>query len=239
MRRARIPYFLARADALKVKVLIRIVRTGRIAMDSGGPTTEQGEGGVAVAEGAKCFQGSEAFREREGATMLGDDDGCGSEEGARGEEIQDAGVFFGGCVGRIEKDVGPFWRNRTAAGSERFKPAEGVERKNSSALANSKAREIGFDERDGGAVRFDEGGGGSSAAERFDADGAGTGKEIEKMRAFEMSAENVEESFAKIVAGGPEIQSFEGFEQAGAILAGDNAHEEKFRREKPEVEACA
>ena len=64
---------------------------------------------------------------------------------------------------------------------------------------------------------FDEGGGGGATAEGFDTDGASAGEEVEKVRAFEMSAEDVEESFAKIVAGGAEIHSFERFEHAGAI----------------------
>ena len=56
---------------------------------------------------------------------------------------------------------------------------------------------------------FNEDGFCCAAAEGFDAHGAGAGENVDEARAFDRGAQNVEERFAKAVAGGTERESFE------------------------------
>jgi len=85
-------------------------------------------------------------------------------------------------------------------------------------------------------VIFDEGYVGGAAAEGFDADGAGAGEDVEEAGADYAGTEDVEERFAKAVAGGTEGEAFEAFEDAAAVFAGDDAHLEILEEEKKEKE---
>ena len=85
--------------------------------------------------------------------------------------------------------------------------------------------EILADEFCGGRVIFEEGYVGGAAAEGFDAYGAGAGEDVEEARAYDAGAEDVEERFAKAVAGGTEREAFQALQDAAAIFAGDDAHE--------------
>jgi len=76
-------------------------------------------------------------------------------------------------------------------------------------------------------VIFDEGYVGGAAAEGFDADGASAGEEVEEARADYARAEDVEERFAKAVAGGTEREALQALQDTAAVFAGDDAHEGK------------
>ncbi len=71
---------------------------------------------------------------------------------------------------------------------------------------------------------FDEGHVSSAAAEGFDADGTGAGKDVEEARAYHARAEDVEKRFAQAIAGRTESEAFQAFEDAATIFAGDDAH---------------
>lgn len=167
-----------------------------------GLAAEEGQGGVAVADCADLVERADLLGEGEDAAVLGDDDGVPGQERASAEKFENAVVFGGGGVGRVEEDVSELRRRFALARGKSFESAECVDGKNGGSPANIEAREIGFDERDGRAVRFDEGGGGGSAADGFDADGSGAGEEIEEVPAFKVGTEDVEERFTEIVAGG-------------------------------------
>lgn len=77
---------------------------------------------------------------------------------------------------------------------------------------------------------FEKGYVGSAAAESFDADGTGTGEDVEEAGAYYAGTEDVEERFAQAVAGGTESEAFEAFEDAAAVFAGDDAHRKENKR---------
>jgi len=79
-------------------------------------------------------------------------------------------------------------------------------------------------------VIFEEGYVGSAAAESFDADGTGTGEDVEEAGAYYAGTEDIEERFAQAVAGGTESEAFEAFEDAAAVFAGDDAHRKENKR---------
>jgi hypothetical protein len=57
-------------------------------------------------------------------------------------------------------------------------------------------------------VIFDEGYVGGAAAEGFNAYGASAGEDVKEARAYNARTEDVEERFAKAVAGGTEGEAF-------------------------------
>lgn len=83
---------------------------------------------------------------------------------------------------------------------------------------------------------FDEGYVGGAAAEGFDADGAGPGEDVEEARAYDAGAEDVEEGFAKAVAGGAESEAFQALQDAAAVFACNDAHLEILEEEEKEKE---
>ena len=161
--------------------------------------------------------------ECEGFAVLGDDDGVGAQDCGGAEVAESAEIFIGGGVGRIEKDVVKSWLS-SVAGQESLQSAEDLGGKNRCAGADGERFEIFADQCDGRCMIFDEDDSCGAAAESFDADGAGAGKEVDEIRAGDFWTENVEQGFAELVAGGAEGKALEGFKQAGAVLAGDYAH---------------
>ena len=63
-----------------------------------------------------------------------------------------------------------------------------------------------------------------AAACGFDTDGAGAGEDVEETRTGDVGTEDVEKGFAEAVAGGTEGVAFEGFKDAAAVFACDDAH---------------
>jgi hypothetical protein len=72
-------------------------------------------------------------------------------------------------------------------------------------------REIA-NEMDGLGMTFHEGDKCGAAAHSFDANGAGSGKQIEKARILDARPENVEQSFSEHIAGGAEPEAFQRFQ---------------------------
>ncbi len=72
---------------------------------------------------------------------------------------------------------------------------------------------------------FDEDDFGSAAAEGFDADGTGSGEEIDESRTSYVGGQHVEERFAQAVAGGAQGEALEAFQDAASVDSGDDAHE--------------
>ena len=65
---------------------------------------------------------------------------------------------------------------------------------------------------------------GGSAAEGLDADGTGSGVEVDEAAGVETGGEDVEEGLAEAVAGRPSGGAFGGDEPARAEEAADDAH---------------
>jgi len=141
--------------------------------------------------------------EGEGLAVFGDDNGVGGEKFGGAEVAEHAEIVIGGGVGRVEEDVAERWLSGVARGHG-LQAAKGVGGKNRCAGADGEGFEIFADEGGGGRVVFDEDDFRGATAEGFDADGAGAGEEVDEMRAGDFLSEDVEEGFAKLVAGGTE-----------------------------------
>ena len=190
----------------------------------GGLVLEEAEGGVALAEDASLEKAADALGEIESAAVLGDDEAALAEKWGGAEEVEDAVVlrFFG--VGRVDEDEIEWGVGRFVLVGDFLEGAEGVEGEDLGSAGDCEGFEVTTDQDSGGGVVFDEDDFEGSAAEGFDANGAGAGEDIEEAGARDVGAEDVEESFAKAVAGGTEGVALEGFEDAATIFAGDDAH---------------
>jgi len=177
----------------------------------GGLVLEEAEGGVALAEDAGLQEASDALRQIERAAMLGDYEAALAEEWGGTEEAEDAVVlvFFG--VGRIDENEIERWVRGFVAGGDFFEGAEGVEGEDLGSAGDCEGFEVATDQGSGGGVVFDEYDFEGAATYGFDADGAGASEDVEEAGAGDVGAEDVEESFAKAVAGGAEGVAFEAF----------------------------
>jgi hypothetical protein len=185
---------------------------------------EEAEGGVALAEDASLEKAADAVGELESAAVLGDYEAALTEKWGGAEEAEDAVVlrFFG--VGRVDEDEIEWGVGRFVLVGDFLEGAEGVEGEDLGSAGDCEGFEVAANQDSGGGVVFDEDDFEGAAAEGFDANGAGAGEDIEKAGARDVGAEDVEEGFAKAVAGGAEGVALEGFEDAAAIFAGDDAH---------------
>ena len=191
----------------------------------GGLVLEEAEGGVALAEDAGLQKAADALGQLEGAAMLGDHQAALAEEWGSAEKAEDAVVLIFFRVGRIDEDEIEGGVGGLVAGGDFFQAAEGVEGKDLRAVSDGEGFEIAADEDGGGGVIFDEDYFGRAAAQGFDADRAGARENVEKARAGNVGAQDVEEGFAEAIAGRTEGVAFQGLEDAAAIFAGDDAHE--------------
>jgi len=182
------------------------------------------EGGVALLEDAGAAELAELFGEVEFVVMLEDDERVWSEKIGGREKFEGAGVVGGGGVRRVDEDVVDLRAGRFLAGSQHFEATESVDAEDGGAARDFERVEIVANQFCGGRVVFDEGYVGGAAAEGFDAYGAGTGEDVDEARPYDSGAEDVEERFAQAVAGGTESESFQAFEDAAAIFAGDDTH---------------
>ncbi len=125
--------------------------------------------------------------------MLGDDESSRREKWNGSKKGEDAPVFVGGGVRRIEKnDV-----ERSVCGSvlrgETLQAPQGVELENPCATANTERIDILLNESGSGRMVFDEYGFCCTAAERFDADGARAGEHVEEAASGDAFREDIEE----------------------------------------------
>ena len=190
----------------------------------GGLVLEEAEGGVALAEDASLQEAADALGEIEGAAVLGDDEAALAEKWGGAEEAEDAVVlrFFG--VGRVYESEIEWGVGRFVLVGDFLEGAEGVEGEDLRAAGDCEGCEVATNQDCGGGMVFDEDDFEGAAAEGFDANGAGAGEDIEEAGARDVGAEDVEEGFAKTVAGGAEGVALEGFEDAAAEFTGDDAH---------------
>src|SRR5260370_40071601 len=96
---------------------------------------------------------------------------------------------------------------------------------NGHAGVDAQRFEIAANQGGGGRVILDEDDFGGAAAEGFDADGAGSGEEVDESRAGCIGGQHVEESFAQAVAGGAQGEALETLQDAASVSSGDDAHE--------------
>ena len=157
-----------------------------------GANPEKGETGVALAEHANTLQLTDCLRKIESAAVLGDDESARREKRSGAKKGEYAAVFVGVGVRRVEEnDV-----ERSACGSvfrgEALQAPQRVELENSCASANAEGIEILLNESGSGRMILEEHNLSGAAAERFDADGAGARKDVEKAAAGDAFSQDVE-----------------------------------------------
>ncbi len=170
------------------------------------------------------------FGELEFVVMLEDDEGVVGQEIGGGEEFEGAGIVDVSGVGRIDEDEIEWRSGRSVARGEFLEGGEGVGGEDGVAGGDLERVEILADEFGGGRVIFNEGNVSGAAAESFNANGAGSGEDVEEARADYAGAENVEESLAQAVAGRTKREALQALQDTAAIFAGDDAHEREDKR---------
>ncbi len=170
----------------------------------GGLVLEEAEGGVALAEDAGLQEAADALGQIERAAMLGDYEAALTERWGGAEEAEDTVVLIFFRVGRIDEDEIERGVGGLVAGGEFFERAEGVDGEDMGSAGDRERFEIAADQDCGGGVVLDEHYFCCTTANRFDANGAGAGEDVEEARTADVGTEDVEEGFAQAVAGGAE-----------------------------------
>jgi len=183
----------------------------------------EGQGGVALFQETDLVEVFDLVGEGEGFAVFGDDYGVGAEELGGAEVAEDAEVVVRGGIGWVEEDTVEGGLTGVAGG-QGLQAAQGVGRVDDGARADGEGFEILSDEGYGWRVILHEDNLCGATTESFYAYGTRSGEEIDEVGASDCRTEDVEEGFAEFVAGGTEGEALEGFEDAGAVLSGDNAH---------------
>jgi len=181
-------------------------------------------------EDAGAAEAVELFGELEFVVMLEDDEGVMGQEIGGGEKFEGASVIDMVGVGGIDENEIEWRSGRSVAGGEFLEGGEGIGGEDGVARSDLERVEILADEFCGGRVIFDEGNVGGAAAESFNADGAGAGEDVEKARADNAGAEDIEKRFAQAVAGGTKSEPLQALQDTAAIFAGDDAHRREDKR---------
>src|SRR5215831_612944 len=129
-------------------------------------------------------------------------------------------VTFAG-VGRVEEDE---LERRLMFGFQFADGFECVGFHDANVAGDGECSEIFGDQACRGGMILRENNVRRAAADGFDPDSAGSGEKIQKARAIDGWAENIEESFAEHVTGGTNLQFLEREQVSGAECAGDDAH---------------
>ncbi len=189
-----------------------------------GARPEKGETRVALAEHPDTRQLTECLRKIEGAAVLGDHQGAGREKRSGAKKGEDAPVFLGGGIRGIEKNDVERSVCRSVFRGEALQAPQGVELENPCATAYAKGIEILLNKAGSGRMVFDEYDFSGTAAQRFDADGASAGEDVEEAASGDASSEDIEECLAEAVAGGAKSKALKAFELAAAECSGDDTH---------------
>src|SRR5260370_30568676 len=129
----------------------------------------------------------------------------------------------------MEKNVIECRRGGVFSSGQHGEAAKSIHGEQGYARGDPQRFEIAANQGDGWGVIFDEDDFGGAAAEGFDADGAGSGEEIDEAGAGNVGGQHVEERFAEAVAGGAQGEAFEALEDTASVGSGDDAHEYSYR----------
>ena len=158
-----------------------------------GASLEKGETGVALTEHANTLQLTECLRKIESAAVFGDDKSTRCEKRSGAKKGEDAAVFFGVGVRRIEENDIEWSACGSVFRGEALQAPQRVEFENSRASTNAEGIEILLNESGSGRMVFDEYDFSGTAAQRFDADGASAGEHVEEAASGDASSEDIEE----------------------------------------------
>lgn len=130
------------------------------------------------------MQTSNGFRQFERASVFGDHQPRRRQQRSFSEETEDLFILESGGVRRIKKDNIEGLRTGSVFSGKLLQSAESVNRKNSGAIFNFERFEIFSNQIGGGPVILYKDNFLCAAAERFDADGTGSGKNVNEAAVF-------------------------------------------------------
>ena len=158
-----------------------------------GVSPEKGETGVALMKHANTLQLTECPRKIESAAVLGDDESARREKRSRAKKGEDAAVLVGVGVRRVEENDVEWSVCRSVFRGEALQAPQRVEFENSCASANAEGIEILLNESGRRRMILEEHNFSGAATERFHADGAGAGEDVEKAAAGDAFSQDIEE----------------------------------------------
>jgi hypothetical protein len=157
-----------------------------------GVSPEKGETGVALMKHANTLQLTECFRRIESAAVLGDDESARREKRSRAKKGEDAAVLVVVGVRRVEENDVEWSGSGNVFRGEALQAPQRIALENSCAPANAEGIEILLNESGCGRMILDEHNFSGAATERFHADGAGAGEDVEKAAAGDASSQDIE-----------------------------------------------
>jgi len=170
---------------------------------------------VARRQQSRSSQCPTRFRRRVSFRVFDDEQRIRLDEGLSGI---DGRQQFAGAVRRIQKN------HVEGLGSRGLFSADKPSADNSIAVGDAAASKVGFDERDGAWIAFDERHVRGPAAQGLNPDRSGARESIQHARALNSSGENVEQALAEFVGCGTEPDPFGGLELAAFEGSGDDSH---------------
>ncbi len=108
---------------------------------------------------------------------------------------------------------------------EHGEAAKSVDGEHGHAGVDAQEFKVAANEGGGGGVIFDKDDFGGTTAKGFDADGAGSGEEIDESRTGYVGGQHVEKCLAQAVAGRAQGEAFGALQDAAFVRSGDDAHE--------------
>jgi hypothetical protein len=183
----------------------------------------EGQGGVALFLHTRDVEGSVAGGQNRLLCVLDDDEGVRSERGSAAGAAQEAeGGFVLGCgvVGGVDVDD----VDELAQLGEALEHGAGATVFKGEAMGDLEGGKVGTDCGNGLGGIFGEPDVESASAEGLDADGTGSGVEVDEAAAVEAGREDVKDCLAEMVTGGTNFGSTGSGEEAGAMGSGDDAH---------------
>jgi hypothetical protein len=158
-----------------------------------GASPEKGETGVALTKHANTLQLTECLRKIESAAVLGDDESARREKRSGAKKGEDAAVFVSVGVRRVEENDVKCSGSGSVFRGEALQAPQRIALENSCASANAEGIEILLNESGSGRMILEEHNFSGAAAERFDADSAGAGENVEKAAAGDAFSQDIEE----------------------------------------------
>jgi len=158
-----------------------------------GASPEEGENGVALTKHANTLQLTDCLRKIESAAVLGNDESARREKRSGAKKGEDAAVFVGVGVWRVEENDVEWSACGSVFRGEALQAPQRVEFENSRAPAHAEGIEILLNESGRRRMILEEHNFSGAATERFDADGARTRKDVQKAAAGNALSQDIEE----------------------------------------------
>src|SRR5215471_4574383 len=185
---------------------------------------KESEACITLLQDANALEIADGLRQVEVLAMLGDDETFLAQQNSKPQKGQNTVIIFGVSVRRIEKNNRGQTRPWFQVLLKQFEAVERVHSEDSRATSDFERFEVFTNQSCGGCMALDENSFDGSAAKGFDSDSACSGEHVDEPRTGDMFAENIEQGFAKTVAGGAQGHALKTLELAAAEFSGNHTH---------------